>query len=154
MITAELIHSILEEILDDTDFFVVEVKVAPGNKIAVELDTHAGILISQCAQISRKIEQKLDRDQEDFELQVSSPGLEKPLRHYKQYLKNIGRKVSVNTADFSKEGLLQAVEEDKILLATEEKELVEGKKSKQKVQKIIPILFNQIKETKVKITFN
>jgi len=104
--------------------------------------------------VSRGIEHNLDREVEDFELSVSSPGLLEPFVVHKQYVKNIGRRVTVKTHEGSKqEGLLEEVTEEHIRLTDKVKERIEGRKSKQWVDKEYLFKFEEIKETKVVISF-
>ena len=123
--------------------------------IHVELDKAEGyVSINECMSVSRNIEHNLDRESEDFELHVSSAGLDKPLRVLPQYMKNIGREVKVVTTDGKKqEGLLVAASEKELTLETSRKEKIEGKKKKELIveQHVFPM--NQIKETKIVISF-
>ena len=119
------------------------------NVISVFVDKANGISISECLQISRFIEQELDREIEDFELSVSSPGLSKPFVVNEQYQKNIGKEIVVKLSDGKKvKGKLIAFDGD-IILETNKKE--KGKKQIKKETKII--LSEQVKETKLVIKF-
>ena len=80
MISTEKVRQLVSGILESTDIFEVEVSVKPGNKIVVLVDKLEGITIDECANISRGIEEKLDRNIEDYELEVSSPGLTQPFK--------------------------------------------------------------------------
>jgi len=112
MIERYKIEGHLREILEGTDFFLVEVKVDRKNRIAVYLDRDQGISIDDCAGISRSLESRLDRTSEDFELTVSSPGLDTPFRVIEQYRKNVGNNVRVVMNDgHSMEGLLNQVDD-------------------------------------------
>ena len=88
MIEKEIIEGHLREILSTKDIFLVEVKVDSSSKIRVHIDKMEGISIDDCVGVSRELEGKLDRDQEDFALEVSSPGLDAPFRVREQYVKN------------------------------------------------------------------
>ncbi len=114
------------------DFFVTGIRVSPAGKISVFVDRMAGITIDECARISRFIESRLDRDREDFELVVSSPGLDAPFTVPEQYLKNIGKKIKVllNNGE-TRQGVLTAMENDEITLEITEKK----KKSSRKGEK-------------------
>jgi ribosome maturation factor RimP len=129
--------------------FLVSAKVNIQNVISVFVDKANGISISECLQISRFIEQELDREIEDFELSVSSPGLSKPFVVKEQYQKNIGKEIVVKLSDGKKiKGRLIAFDGD-IILETNKKE--KGKKQIKKETKII--LSEQVKETKLVIKF-
>lgn len=102
MIDKEQITAICNEALETTDRFVVEVKVKQGNVITVFIDSDTSVSIDDCAELSRHIESRLDRDVEDFELSVSSAGLDKPLLLPRQFKKYIGKEVSVKLAAANK----------------------------------------------------
>jgi ribosome maturation factor RimP len=113
MIAKEHIYRVVEETLGDTGFFLVDIHVSKGNLIQVFLDHAQGINLDQCAEFSRKIEDKLSRDEEDFELQVSSPGLGQPIRVIQQYRKAIGQKLEILLKDGEKiRGILESVSQE------------------------------------------
>ncbi|MFA6924466.1 MAG: ribosome assembly cofactor RimP [Bacteroidales bacterium] len=95
MLSIENVKNIIEEKIKESDKFIVDVKISSNNKILISLDSVQNITIGECAEISRFIETKLNRDNEDFELEVSSPGLNQPFKVFRQYLKNINKDVSV-----------------------------------------------------------
>jgi len=128
--------------------------VKPGNNIQLEIDSPNGVSIKDCIEFSRQIEHNLDRETEDFELHVSSPGLDKPLRVFQQYQKNIGRELHVIlNNDQIIEGLLKEVNENEILLTFTVVEKIEGKKKKIKIEKEELIPFTNIKESTIIISF-
>jgi len=134
--------------------FLVEVNVSPSNVIHVYVDSYNGLTIDKCVGISRRIEQELDRDTEDFELQVSSPGLSEPFKVKEQYLKNIGREVEVVKTDGQKlEGELLEADDEGILLKTASRERVEGHKKKQLIVKEYQLKYGEIKSAKVVVSF-
>ncbi len=134
--------------------FIVHCTVAPGNIIDVAMDADSSIAIEACTDIHRHILKNMDREVEDYGLVVSSPDLTKPLQVHRQYLKNIGRDVQVKTLDNEKqEGTLTKVTDQGIVIHTISREAVEGKKGKQTVERDIEINFDQIKETKIVISF-
>ena len=154
MITVEQIKKLAEEKLSGTTNFIVDINVKPGNKITILLDNDKGISISECVDMSRHVEFSLDREQEDFELNVMSPGLTEPFKTLRQYQKHIDKQVEIVTNENQKlTGKLVSVNKEGIVLETRAKEKTEGKKSKQIVINNIPLTFNQIKETKVVISF-
>ena len=95
MIEKQKIEGLVEEFVRGTGLFLVSVKVSNANRIIVMADKNEGITIDECAAIHRHIENGLDRNKEDFELQVSSPGLDMPFVVMEQYYKNEGRKIEV-----------------------------------------------------------
>jgi ribosome maturation factor RimP len=149
MIADERVKNLAIAKVKELGGFLVSAKVNTQNVISVFVDKANGISISECLQISRFIEQELDREIEDFELSVSSPGLSKPFVVKEQYQKNIGKEIVVKLSDGKKvKGRLIAFDGD-IILETNKKE--KGKKQIKKETKII--LSEQVKETKLVIKF-
>jgi len=99
MINAELVRDFLQDELARRGLFLVEVSVRPVNRITVYLDSMKGITLDECMAVSRFLESRLDRNVEDFELEVSSPGLDKPLKLPVQFEKNAGRFLDVVKSD-------------------------------------------------------
>ncbi len=152
MISKQTIADLIEEYVTGTDKFLVEFSVSASNQIIVFIDGDNGVTIEDCIALSRKIESNLDREIEDFELSVSSGGLDIGLRVNRQYVNNIGRTVDVKLIDGTKfTGVLQAVSDLNITL-----ELLPLKKKKKSNEIIDPIKiidFKDMKETKVVITY-
>ena len=154
MITRESVTQLIEAKIAETDMFIVDVTVRPGNVIDVTLDSDAGITIEACTGVHRHLLHEMDREVEDYSLEVSSPDLTKPLMVLRQYIKNIGRDLAVKKADKSKvEGQLIAANEQEITLLTQQKEEVPGKKGKKLVEREIIIPFTEMTEAKVMIRF-
>ena len=154
MITRESVTQLIEEKIAGTDMFIVEVSVRPGNVIDVTLDSDSGINIEACTDVHRHLLHAMDRDVEDYSLEVSSPDLTKPLKVTRQFLKNIGRDLAVKKNDKSKvEGELVSANETELTLRTSQKEEVPGKKGKKLVEREITIPFTEITEAKVMIRF-
>jgi ribosome maturation factor RimP len=148
MIDRTKIEESVKEYIHGTGLFLVAVKVSSSNKITVLADTKKGITIDECALLHRHIEKGFDRDVEDFELQVSSPGLDTPFGVIEQYYKNEGQKVSVVDNEGSKyTGILKNVTKGGFDLETEIKV-----KGKSKEVKDIPFNFDQIKSTRIVLT--
>jgi len=142
------IERLVSDFIRGTDLFLVGVKVTTSNRITVLADKKDGITIDECAELHRRIENELDRNVEDYELQVSSPGLDMPFSVIEQYYKCEGQKVAVITSDGTKyTGVLKNVSKGGFDLETEIKV-----KGKQKETKEIPFNFEQIKSTKVILT--
>lgn len=113
MIDKQLILDTVNEAIADTDIFLVDARIAPGNEITVELDSPEGLDIDTCAAITRRLNEALDRDVEDYSLEVGSAGLTAPFKVIGQYLKNVGNRVEVLTRDGRKlKGTLTAVDAD------------------------------------------
>lgn len=154
MITQASVTQLIEDKIAGTDMFIVEVNVRPGNVINVTLDSESGITIEACTEVHRHLLHSMDREVEDYSLEVSSPDLSKPLQVFRQYRKNIGRDLGVKLKDKSKiEGELIAADENGIILKTAQKEEVPGKKGKKLVERETPIAFADLAEAKVLIRF-
>lgn len=147
MITNSQIKKLFEQWQKDDDIFLVDVAIKPGNKIVILIDKISGLNISDCVDLSRHIEGNLDREKEDFELSVSSPGADAPFKVLQQYHKNQGRKVRVLTKDEKIIiGKLSNIHVDKIEIEPEVK-------SKNKLVVPVDIDINNIKEIRVIISF-
>ncbi len=160
MIPESKIRELVDARIEGTNIFVVDIKVSTSNKINVLIDGFDGVSIDDCINVSRGVEHNLDREEEDFELEVSSAGLDTPFMVHAQYEKNIGRDVKVYTMDGRKhEGELTHVDEEKIVITYEEKVRVEGRKKKELVIQEEEYYFEsedekqKIRDTKVIISF-
>ena len=102
MISENKIKELVVAKIEGTNLFVVDVKVSPSNKINILIDGYGGVLITDCINISKDVEHKLDGETQDFELEVSSAGLDTPFLVIEQYQKNLGREVKVYTHDGKK----------------------------------------------------
>lgn len=150
MISEQRIKELVQQHIAGKGHFLVDVTVTPFNKINVFIDNNKGISVNDCAELSRFIESNLNRDEEDFELEVSSPGLDQPFKVLNQYKKYVGRKVDVVT----KEG--QKVTGELVSASDKGIELLQfpGKRTTNNEQQATNIPFEKIKETKVVISFN
>lgn len=154
MIEKAKINYYLTEILDGTDLFLVDLTVKPSNKIIIEIDSFKGVTIDECAQVSTSLESKLDRNIEDFELEVSSPGLGMPFKVIQQYQKNIGNQVSVLLKSGSKyTGKLLSADAASVKVEVQDKIKREGKKKPETITVEKEISINDIKITKAIINF-
>jgi ribosome maturation factor RimP len=148
MVEKQKIQTIVEEFIKGTGLFLVAVKVSSANRITVLADKNNGITIEECAAIHREIEKNLDRETEDFELQVSSPGLDLPFAVIEQYHKNDGKKVEVIDVEGVKyTGILKNITKGGFELETEVKV-----KGKTRELEDISFNFEQIKSTRVILT--
>ena len=155
----EKIADLLEAKFLEPEFascFLIETKMGANKRLQVFIDSDEGITFDTCRRISRYLEEHIDAQGwlgEKYVLEVSSPGVDRPLIMQRQYPKNIGRKLEVKLQDEEKarKGILRLVDADKIVLE-EEKTVKNGKKKKkEKVEVEIP--FAQIEQAKVKISF-
>lgn len=146
------ITELVEEKITGTDLFLVDVRVLPKGRIQVIVDGDKGVSIGQCAAISRHVGFHLEEENvinHAYNLEVSSPGLDMPLKFFRQYPRHIGRTLSVKLNDGNKrEGKLVAVDNNELTLDETIKE-----KGKKAFQQETRIPFEDIKEAKVLVTF-
>lgn len=148
------IRELVEEKLAEIGGFIVSVTIYPNTKIEILIDKEEGLNIRDCVQVSRHVESHLEEENNELlgthGLEVCSPGLDYPLKHFRQYVKNIGRKVQVITTEGTEvTGTLKAVSESEIQIVPEQKQ--KGKKQMEKEDVKLP--FQLIKETKIVISF-
>lgn len=153
MIDKEKILNLVKEKLEES-MFLVDVSVNTSNVIHVEIDSFSGLSIDQCVAISRHIESNLDRESDDFELQVSSPGAGLPFKVKEQYLKNTGRELEVTLKDgIVLKGLLVEANEEEVLIETSAKEKPEGSNKKVLVTRTNRVAYDDIQRARVIISF-
>ena len=135
--------------------YIVELTISSANSIHVEIDKMVGgVTVTDCVSVSRNVEHNLDRDEEDFELHVSSAGLDKPLRHINQYIKNIGRRVEIVRKDGEKlEGEIIKITDDTMIIKDQVSKQLENKKKKVLVEEVTEVHFSDVKESKIVISF-
>ncbi len=152
----EKVKELVKEALDENeDLFLIELSFQSNNKIYVEVDGDNGVNLKECIRISRHVEHNLDREEEDFGLEVTSPDVSNPLKVVRQYKKNVGRILNVVTLDSEKyEGNLTEVNEEEIKLEWKAREPKPIGKGKVTVSKSVVLKYDKIKEAKVKIIFN
>ncbi len=154
MIDKQTIYSIVEQGLQGSDCFLVDVNVAPGNVISVEIDNKEGVDIERCEKLHRFIETHLDRDVEDYELEVGSAGITAPFKVVAQYRKNVGNEVETLTTDGRKlTGVLDRCDDEGFVLSVVKKVKPEGAKRKIEVTEEVPLKYNEVKYTKYLIRF-
>lgn len=154
MIEKGIVKQLVEEFLTDSDIFLVDTEIKPGNIISVEIDNENGITIDDCISITKYIESKLDRDVEDYELEVGSAGLSQPFKILRQYKKNIGNEVEVLVKDGKKlTGILKEADEQNFILTVEKQVKPEGAKRKITIEEDLSFKYEEIKYTKYSIRF-
>lgn len=154
MVDQAFIQKIVEDKLSELDLFLVDLKIDTANRIDITIDGDNGVGIDCCIAVSRAVEGSLDREKEDFELTVSSPGVGQPLKVHRQYTKAIGREVEVILTDGMKiAGKLIDVTPDYFEVTYSEKQLIEGTKKKQIVEVRKQIAFADAKTTKEVVSF-
>ena len=151
----EKVTNLLKEtLLDKPSLFLVDLTISDSYKIMVTLDGDNGVVLQDCIDISRAIENNLDREEQDFSLEVASAGVSTPLKLVRQYRKNIGRTLQVKTATETIEALLEQVSEESIMLSWTAREPKKIGKGKETVEHKREIPYSEIKEAIVIIIFN
>jgi len=155
MMNKEKIINLLNNALEQNEeLFLIELQFLADNKIYVEVDGDNGVPLKECIRISREIEHNLDREEEDFSLEVTSPDVANSLKVKRQYNKNINRTITVNLKDNTTvEGILKNVSENEIELEWKTREPKPIGNGKITVVKKATILFDNILQAKVKIIF-
>lgn len=155
MIEKSLIEDIANGFLHKTaDMFLVEVAIRPSNVIVVEVDSDNGVSIDDCIALSRSIESELDRDAEDFELEVGSAGVTSPFKILRQYEKNIGNEVEVLTKSGNKlSGVLKSADAVKFVITITKMVKPEGAKKKTAMEEDLSFAYDEVKYTKYLIRF-
>ena len=150
----ETVKNLVDEaILENERLFLIDLKFSADNKIMVIVDGDDGVPLKECIRISRHVEHNLDREEEDFSLEVTSPGATEALVNNRQYKKNIGRTLKVKTETESFEGKLTGVNEDEIVLEWKAREPKPIGKGKVTIVKQAIVKYTDIKQAKVKINF-
>lgn len=154
MIDKNVVKSLVEEWLQDKDYFLVDIEISQDSRIVVEIDHADGVWIEDCVALSRYIEDRLSRDEEDYELEVGSAGLGQPFKVPQQYLNFIGEEVEVLDADGKKtRGVLKSVDGNNFVVTATEKVKVEGKKRPQLKEVDHDFEMDHVKYTKYLISF-
>lgn len=154
MIDKNLVRNIVEEWLDGKDYFLVDVNVSPDDKIVVEIDHAEGVWIEDCVQLSRFIESRLNREEEDFELEVGSAGIGQPFKVLQQYINHIGMDVEVLTLVGEKHcGVLKEADEEHFVVCVPKRVKLEGQKRAKTVEEDMTFTYPEVKYTKYLISF-
>ena len=154
MISKDVVTGIVNQWLEDKDYFLVDVTVSPDDKIVVEIDHAEGVWIDDCVELSRFIESNLSRDEEDYELEVGSAGIGQPFKVLQQYLIHIGKDVELLTKEGKKlEGVLKAADENQFVVTIQKKVKPEGAKRPKLVDEDVTFSYDEIKYTKYLISF-
>ena len=146
----QLLGKALEE---RPSLFLIDFTIGSDNTIRVVLDGDQGVNLQDCMDVSRAIEHNLDREEEDFSLEVTSAGATSPLQLPRQFRKNVGRKLKVRTKEGECEGTLTQTTENSITLEWKAREPKPVGKGKVTVQKKQEIAFSDIQEAKVVLKF-
>ncbi|MGY0426611.1 MAG: ribosome assembly cofactor RimP [Polaribacter sp.] len=133
--------------------FLIQLEISINNKIQVTVDGDNGVPLSECIRISRNVEHNLDREEEDFSLEVTTPDISHALTERRQYKKNINRILKIKTSEEEFEGTLVETDKEKVVLQWKAREPKPVGKGKVTVEKTATIPYKDIKEAKVKIVF-
>ncbi|MGE0077672.1 MAG: ribosome assembly cofactor RimP [Bacteroidales bacterium] len=154
MINKQLVESIVQPKLEEENLFLVDINISASNSIVITIDGDKGAGIDSCIAISRLVESSLNRDEEDFELEVTSAGIGQPLKISRQYVKNIGREVEILKKSGEKiKGTITAATDSNFSVKYSKKVAVEGRKTKQTIEEEETLVYSDIKTTKVVISF-
>jgi len=135
MIDKNKVNDLVGEWLEGKEYFLVDLNVDNQNKITVEIDHKDGVWIEDCCELSKYIEERLDREVEDYELEVGSAGIGQPFKVLQQYINSIGYDVELMTSEGKKlEGCMKDADEQGFVVVVTEKQKIEGKKRPQMVE--------------------
>ena len=144
---------VVEALLEKPSVFLIDLTITDSFKIIVNLDGDNGVALQDCIDISRAIENNLDREEQDFSLEVASVGVGSPLKMVRQYKKNVGRTLIVKLATETIEAELVEANDNFIILSWKAREAKKLGKGKETVQKRQEIPYSEIKEAIVTVTF-
>nr|WP_302831213.1 ribosome assembly cofactor RimP [uncultured Bacteroides sp.] len=154
MIEKKTVCQIVDEWLEGKDYFLVEVIISPDDKIVVEIDHKDGVWIEDCVELSRFIESRLSREDEDYELEVGSAGIGQPFKVLQQYINHVGKEVEVLTKDGRKlAGVLKEADGQQFVVTVQKKVKEEGAKRPKLVDEDLKFSYEEIKYTKYLISF-
>lgn len=154
MIEKQVVKQLVDEWLEGKDYFMTDLTISPDDRIVVEIDHKDGVWIEDCVELSRYIENGLNRDEEDFELEVGSAGIGQPFKVLRQYENNVGEPVEVLTQAGRKlTGVLKAADADGFTLTVTEKVKAEGEKRPHMQERDVHLAYADVKYTKYLITF-
>jgi len=154
MIKKAHIEEVIQPIINEKGGFLVSLNIDKQNRIIAKIDSIEGFSIADCVDISKAIEGSLDRDEEDFELEVSTPGLNAEFKVWEQYKKNEGRKVEILQDNGDKfKGILKTVTPESFTVETEKRVKTDGKKKKEVVTEIHQIDFDSVKKARLVLDF-
>jgi len=155
MLFKDKVQELLDRaLMERPHLFLIDLLIKDANKISVVLDGDNGVSLQDCIDVSRSIEVKLDREEQDFSLEVASAGLSSPLKFVRQYKKNLGRNLKVKTISLEEiEAKLTAVDDEKITLEWQVRAPKKIGKGKEVVDKKIELYYQSIKEAIVIVSF-
>jgi len=154
MIDKQTVQGLVEKWLNDKDYFLTDLTISDDDRIVVEIDHKEGVWIDDCVELSKFIEANLDRDVEDYELEVGSAGIGQPFKVRQQYVNNIGNEVEILLSDGSKlKGVLKDADDDGFTAVVKKKVKPEGAKRPKMVDEDLRLAYGEAKEVKAVIKF-
>ncbi len=154
MIDKKKVEGIVEEWLAGKEYFLTDLSISDEDNIVVEIDHKEGVWIDDCVELSKFIEERLDRNDEDYELEVGSAGIGQPFKVHRQYENHVGEAVEVRTTGREKlKGTLKAVDDAGITLTVKVKFKPEGAKRAKMVDEDRSITFEEIETCQAVIDF-
>ena len=154
MMEMQRVRSLIDEALNENEsLFLIDLKTGEDNSIRIVVDGDQGVPLSECIRISRHVEHNLDREEEDFSLEVTTPSITDPIQDKRQFNKNIGRILKLKTEAGSFEGKLTEIVDDQLVLQWKVREPKPVGKGKVTVEKREVFPIDNISEAKVKIIF-
>ncbi len=154
MISDKEVKQLVSDIISDTPYFLVKVRVGPGNKIFVAIDSYNNVTIDECAEVSQKLYEKIQAIDDDFELEVSSPGLTSPFEVIEQYKKYKNSEIEVLLKNGQKvNGILGETFENGFNVSVERKLKDPITRKKTNVVENLFLEFEAIKQTRRKVKF-
>ena len=154
MIDKNFVKKLVDQWLEGKDYFLTDLTISPDDRIVVEIDHEEGVWIEDCVELSRFIESQLDREEEDFELEVGSAGIGQPFKVLRQYEIHQGEQVETLMLDGRKlKGELHDVTPESFVLTVQEKVKEEGAKRPKLVDRDITLRYDEVKWTKYIIDF-
>ncbi|MDD4591493.1 MAG: ribosome assembly cofactor RimP [Parabacteroides sp.] len=154
MIDKDIVSRLVEEKLASSDNYLVDVEIGSDNRIVIEIDNDKSVCIDDCVELSRYLEEHLNRDAEDYELEVGSVGITSPFKKLRQYVKNIGNEIEMQLKSGTKfTGVLKSADENGAIITVKKSVKPEGAKRKVTVEEDQFYPFDEIKYTKYLISF-
>jgi len=154
MIDKDIVSRLVEEKLASSDNYLVDVEIGSDNRIVIEIDNDKSVCIDDCVELSRYLEEHLNRDAEDYELEVGSVGITSPFKKLRQYVKNIGKEIEMQLKSGTKfMGVLKSADENGAIITVKKSVKPEGAKRKVTVEEDQFYPFDEIKYTKYLISF-
>jgi ribosome maturation factor RimP len=154
MLFKEKVNSLIQDYLaDKPSLFLIDITISDAFKIVVNLDGDNGVALQDCIDLSRAIESNLDREEQDYSLEVASVGIGSPLKMVRQYKKNVGRNLIVKTLTEHFEAKLVEANDEFVVLSWQAREPKKIGKGKETVLKTLEIPYKEIKEAIVTVIF-